>query len=125
MSLLKDLAEGLNEMYIQRDKVPEIMDRLNNFVKDNVMQDLIDLGCRVNQVKKHHSPKLALVSVFFPRTVANFNKFDKDMTNFVDDEPEVQVEAKPQKINGNKRSKKKKSKENYFGIDNLEYVKRN
>ena len=118
MSALKNIAEGLNEMYIQRDKVPEIMDRLNTFVKDNVMQDLIDLGCRVNQVKKHHSPKLALISVFFPRTVANFSKFDKDMTKFVDDddvEPGIEIKVKPKKING-KRSKKK-SKENYFGID--------
>ena len=119
-SALKDIAEGLNEMYVQRDKVPEIMDRLNTFVKDNIMQDLIDLGCRVNQVKKHHSPKLALISVFFPRTVANFSKFDKDMTQFVDGKVKMQVETKPQKINGNKKSKKKRTKENELAtIENI------
>ena len=121
MSILKDLAEGLNEMYLQREKVPEIMDRLNDFVKDNVMQDLIDLGSRINGVKKHHSPQLAIVSVFLPRTVANFSKFDKDMTDFVDGEEKL-VESPPKKINGKKKSKKKN---NYFGIDHLEYVKRN
>ena len=123
MSTLKKLAEALNEMYIQRDKVPEIMDRLNNFVKENVMQDLIDLGCRVNQVKKHHSPRLALASVFFPRTVANFNKFDKEMTEFVDgEEVEEKLETKPKKINGKKKSKKNP---NYFGIEDNVWVKRN
>ena len=91
---LKELAEGLNEMYVQRDKVPEIMDRLNNFVKDNVMQDLIDLGSRINGVKKHHSPQLAIISIFLPKTVANFSKFDKDMTEFVEGKKE---KPKPKK----------------------------
>lgn len=123
MSFIKEIAEGLNEMYIQRQKVPMIMDKLNAFVKDNVMQDLIDLGSRINGVKQHHSPQLAVISLFLPRTVANFSKFDKDMTKFVDDETaEEQIEIKPKKINGKKKSKKNT---NYFGIDNLEYVKRN
>ena len=113
MSALKNIAEGLNELYENKEKIPEFMDRLNTFAKECIMQDLIDLGCRVNQVKKHHSAKLAVVSIFLPRTIANFKKFDKEMTEFLDGEEEV--EAKP-KING-KKSKKKKSKENYFGID--------
>ena len=109
---LKNVAEALNELYENREKIPEFMDRLNTFAKKCVMQDLIDLGCRVNQVKKHHSAKLAVISIFLPRTVANFTKFDKEMTEFLDGEEEVEIKPK---INGKKS--KKKSKENYFGLD--------
>ena len=105
MSALQEIAEGLNELYENREKIPEFMNRLNTFAKECVMQDLIDLGCRVNQVKKHHSAKLAVISIFLPRTVANFTKFDQEMTEFLDQEEEVEVELK---VNGRKKAKRKK-----------------
>ena len=107
MSVLKNVAEGLNELYEQREKLPEMMDKLNTFVKANVVPDLIDIGCRVHQAKATHSPHITTLSIFFPRTVTNFKKFDKNMSNFMDGEKK---NAKPKKPKASK-------KETYFGIE--------
>lgn len=108
MSIIKNLAEGFNELYEQREKLPEMMDKLNEFVKTNVIPDLVDIGCRFHQAKKTHSPHITALSIFFPRTVTNFKQFDKNMSDYLDEEK--QQNAKPKK---SKRSKK----ENYFGLD--------
>ena len=107
--MIKDLAEGFDELYKQREKLPEMMDRLNAFVKENVVPDLIDIGCRVHQAKTTHSPHITALSIFFPRTVTNFKKFDKNMTDYLDGEPQENVKQK--------RKQKRSKKENYFGLD--------
>ena len=109
MSILKNVAEGFNELYEQREKLPEMADRLNIFVKENVIPDLVDIGCRVNQAKKTHSPHITALSVFFPRTVTNFKKFDKNMSEYLDGEQQENVKQK--------RKQKRPKKENYFGLD--------
>jgi hypothetical protein len=109
MSALKNVAEGFNEIYRQREKLPEMMDKLNVFVKENVVPDLIDIGCRIHQAKTTHSPHITALSIFFPRTVSNFKEFDKSMSDFLDEEI--------QKKNKTKTKKKVTKKENYFGID--------
>lgn len=110
MSALKNVAEGFNEIYRQREKLPEMMDKLNVFVKENVVPDLIDIGCRIHQAKTTHSPHITALSIFFPRTVSNFREFDKSMSDFLDGEKQEKNTAKT------KKSKRPK-KENYFGID--------
>lgn len=109
MSILKNVAEGLNEVYLQREKLPEMADKFNAFVKENILPDIIDIGCRVHQAKTTHSPHVTALSVFFPRTVTNFKKFDKNMSDYLDGEQQENVKQK--------RKQKRPKKENYFGLD--------
>jgi hypothetical protein len=96
MNIINSIATGLEEIYLQRDKIPELWTRVTTFYAENVWKDLIDLGEKVHMVKQTHSPKSAIASTFLPRTVRNFKQFDKEITEFMDcseEEPEVE-EAK-------------------------------
>ena len=98
MNIINNIATGLEEIYLQRDKIPELWTRVTNFYAENVWKDLIDLGEKVHMVKQTHSPKSAIASTFLPRTVRNFKQFDKEITEFMDspeEEPEA-VEEKPE-----------------------------
>jgi hypothetical protein len=92
MNIINSIATGLEEIYLQREKIPELWTRVTTFYAENVWKDLIDLGEKVHMVKQTHSPKSALASTFLPRTVRNFKQFDKEITEFMDS-PEEEFEA--------------------------------
>ena len=96
MNIINNIATGLEEIYLQRDKIPELWTRVTNFYAENVWKDLIDLGEKVHMVKQTHSPKSAIASTFLPRTVRNFKQFDKEITEFMDP-PEEKPEAVKEK----------------------------
>lgn len=83
MSSIRNLAEALNAMYIHREELPEMVDHVARFTKQNVIPDLIDLGSRINQAKKTHSPHITALSVFFPRATANFKKLDDSIESLL------------------------------------------
>lgn len=91
-NILKLLGNGLEEIYLQREKIPGMWTRVTTFYAENVWKDLIDLGEKVHMVKQTHSPKSAIASTFLPRTVRNFKQFDKEITEFMDS-PEEEPEA--------------------------------
>ena len=92
MNIINNIATGLEEIYLQRDKIPELWTRVTTFYAENVWKDLIDLGEKVHMVKQTHSPKSAIASTFLPRTVRNFKQFDKEISEFMDS-PEEEPEA--------------------------------
>jgi len=96
MNIINNIATGLEEIYLQRDKIPELWTRVTTFYAENVWKDLIDLGEKVHMVKQTHSPKSAIASTFLPRTVRNFKQFDKEITEFMDS-PEEKHEAVEEK----------------------------
>lgn len=92
--MLNNIATGLEEIYLQREKIPELWNKVTNFYAENVWKDLIDLGEKVHMVKQTHSPKSAIASTFLPRTIRNFPAFDKEITKFMDSNAEEEVEVK-------------------------------
>ena len=99
MSIINNLATSLEEIYLQREKIPGLWNRITGFYADNVWKDLIDLGEKVHMIKQTNSPKHAIASTFFPRTVRNFKKFDKEINEFMDsfEEEEETEEVKEEK----------------------------
>jgi len=91
-TIINKLATGLEEIYLQRDKIPELWTRVTDFYANNVWKDLIDLGEKVHMVRQTHSPKNAIAATFFPRTVRNFSKFEKEIDEFMDSSEESNIE---------------------------------
>jgi hypothetical protein len=96
MNIINNIATGLEEIYLQRDKIPELWTRVTTFYAENVWKDLIDLGEKVHMVKQTHSPKSAIAATFFPRTVKNFKAFEEQMDKFMDSSEEETAVEEPE-----------------------------
>ena len=88
MSLIKEIGEGLENIYLQREKIPTMWNKVTKFYGDNVWPDLIDIGEKVHMMRKSHSPRTALFATLFPRTIRNFEQFDKELNEYMDEDTE-------------------------------------
>ncbi|HIJ11238.1 TPA: hypothetical protein HA278_04230 [Candidatus Woesearchaeota archaeon] len=100
-NILKNLGDGLEEIYLQREKIPGMWNKVTRFYLENVWADLIDLGQCIHQIKKTNSPKSAIAATFFPRTVKNFKAFESEMEEFMNSFKDEGEEVNGTKINEN------------------------
>lgn len=83
-SFVKNTAEALEQVYLQRDHIPHIWQQTTDFYAKNVWPDLISLGHKVHLAKKSSAPAKIVFATIMPRTAANFDKFNDKMNEYMD-----------------------------------------
>jgi hypothetical protein len=85
MNVFKEIANSLEELYLERENIPTIWREVTAFYADNVFPDLIALGEKIH-VLKEKGVKNAIFASIMPSTERNFQAFDKKMNNLFPDE---------------------------------------
>ena len=80
MNVFKEIANRLEELYLERESVPMIWKEVTQFYADNVFPDLISLGEKIH-VLKEDGIKNAIFSSIMPLTGRNFQAFDEKMND--------------------------------------------
>ena len=95
MNIFKEIANSLEELYLERENIPTIWREVTAFYADNVFPDLIALGEKIH-VLKEKGVKNAIFASIMPSTERNFQAFEKKMNSLFPDQtptPEEEIEA--------------------------------
>ena len=97
MNVFKEIANSLEQIYLDRERIPLIWKEVTQFYADNVFPDLINLGEKIH-VLKENGMKNAIFSSIMPLTGRNFQAFDKKMNDLFPDETPTPEEEEVENV---------------------------